>query len=88
MVTATLGVVPLIHAVYLYEGNRMDIRVRLPTRDLVLAEEFLKNPGIIVESTYDKSRLTKLSDTVWKIRFAEIPIPVSHTNIALLENLC
>jgi hypothetical protein len=56
-------------------GNKMQIRVRLPTRDRALAEEFLKDPTIIIESTYDKSRALRLSETLWRIKFAEIPIP-------------
>lgn len=56
-------------------GNNMDIRVRLPTRDVEIAKEFLQDPTIIIESTYDKSRLARLSDTLWKIRLADITIP-------------
>jgi len=56
-------------------GNNMDIRVRLPTRDVEIAKEFLQDPTIIIESTYDKSRLTRLSNTLWKIRLADITIP-------------
>lgn len=56
-------------------GNKMDIRVRLPTRDRLLAEDFIKDPTVIIQSTYDSSKATRLSDTLWRIKFAEIPIP-------------
>eukprot|EP01031_Cornospumella_fuschlensis_P037112 gene37112-45048_t len=56
-------------------GNKMDIRVRLPTRDAVLAENFLQQPHLIVEAAYDASQYVKRNNTSYLIQFAQIPIP-------------
>lgn len=66
-------------------GNKMDIRVRLPTRDLGLAEGFMSCPHLIVETAYDHSRYTKVHEGTYIIRFAQIPIPGIDTVIPEIE---
>lgn len=56
-------------------GNRMDIRVPLPTTDPTIGLRFLQQPDLIVESAYDSSRRTKLQSGNYAIKFAQIAIP-------------
>ena len=56
-------------------GNTMKIQIKLPTRDLDLVNEFLNDPQYIVENTWDKNRIKKISSKTFLLQFLAIPIP-------------
>eukprot|EP00597_Dinobryon_sp_UTEXLB2267_P007121 CAMPEP_0170086958 /NCGR_PEP_ID=MMETSP0019_2-20121128/21531_1 /TAXON_ID=98059 /ORGANISM="Dinobryon sp., Strain UTEXLB2267" /LENGTH=216 /DNA_ID=CAMNT_0010304319 /DNA_START=112 /DNA_END=762 /DNA_ORIENTATION=+ len=56
-------------------GDKMDILVRLPTRDKKFVQEFLNKPSYIVESTWEKGKMKPLQDGKFLLQFAAIPIP-------------
>lgn len=56
-------------------GNTMKIQIKLPTRDINLANEFLNDPQYIVEQTWDRNRIKKITSTTFLLQFLAIPIP-------------
>jgi len=56
-------------------GNKMEINIKLPTRDSVLALEYLKNPKAIVEATWDRSKCRQLNDKTFLLIMHTLPLP-------------
>jgi len=56
-------------------GNRIEMNIRLPTRDPELATSFIRNPRSIIEKTWDKTKLQRKSDTCYLLKFREFPLP-------------
>eukprot|EP01036_Dinobryon_divergens_P029642 gene29642-38767_t len=56
-------------------GDKMDIVVRLPTRDQLTVQDFLEKTNFIVESTWERGKFKLISDGNFLLQFASIPIP-------------
>lgn len=56
-------------------GNRMEINVKLPTRDQALADEYIKNPKAIVEATWDRSKCRQLNERTFLLIMNTLPLP-------------
>ena len=56
-------------------NSRLPITVNLPTRDMEQAKTFIANTALIVESTWETSKLVKISDGKYLFQFPTIPIP-------------
>ncbi|KAJ1425689.1 hypothetical protein B484DRAFT_89170 [Ochromonadaceae sp. CCMP2298] len=56
-------------------GSSMNIDIRLPTKDRSLVAQFLNDTEYIVESTWDKAKIKKLSANTYLLKFIAIPIP-------------
>ena len=56
-------------------SSRLPIEVILPTREVEQARTFLSQTALIVESTWDSSKLVKMSEGQYLFQFPTIMIP-------------
>jgi Protein of unknown function (DUF1997) len=56
-------------------GNKIELSIRLPTKDLELAAEFLKDPNSIISSTWEQSKLQRLDEDKYLLKFRDFPLP-------------
>lgn len=56
-------------------GKRLDINVKLPTRERYMAEAFLEDPSLVVTSTWEKDKIRRIGDNKFVLQLIEIPIP-------------
>ena len=59
----------------MYFGNRIDLCIKLPTRDNAIATSFISNPTKIIETTWDGSKRTKINDNSYLLKFRDFPLP-------------
>ena len=56
-------------------SSRLPIVVNLPTRNVDQALSFLSNTALIVESTWEKSKLLKIAEGKYLFQFPSIDLP-------------
>lgn len=56
-------------------GNRIELNIRLPTRESALATSFISNPASILETTWDGKKREKLNKNMYLLKFREFPLP-------------
>ena len=56
-------------------SSRLPIVVNLPTRNVDQAQSFLSNTALIVESTWEKSKLSKVAEGKYLFQFPTIDLP-------------
>ena len=56
-------------------SSRLPIVVNLPTRNVDQAQSFLSNTALIVESTWEKSKLLKIAEGKYLFQFPTIDLP-------------
>lgn len=56
-------------------GKKLDLNIKMPTRDLGLASSFLSNTSRVMESSWDKNLYSKLTDTSYLLKCKPIAIP-------------
>lgn len=56
-------------------GDRIPMKISLPTRDLNQARSFISNLDSIVEQTYETGKYTKISSGKYILKFNTLPLP-------------
>lgn len=56
-------------------GNKLRIDIKLPTKDRDMVDKFLRDTEYVVENSWEKAKLKKLSHSTYLVKFISIPIP-------------
>ena len=55
-------------------GSKLDLAIRLPTRERAVAQSFIRDPHAILGATWDKDKFTRLSQSTYLLRMAPFPM--------------
>lgn len=56
-------------------GSKLIIDIKLPSKDRDMVDNFLRDTEYIVENTWERTKLKKVSPSTYLLKFISIPIP-------------